>query len=245
MISGISDDANATSRPPASRGVSEATFSGTPARVSVVPVCATASRTSRSRTGTGIANASLVPAPRTLIVAVAVPAPVATTGKRYAVVILSSVASSDVVATGLSFTRNASGPASAASTCSDPLAPVPFVTATPPSNLSPGRANCGITGLATSGLVVRNVVSPLPNRASVVVATTITRHVVRSSGSVNVALASPLASVFSAPAKYASGSNLRRTRGSASSPDKPPPKPQPFSTGRVCVLSTSALRLSA
>jgi hypothetical protein len=129
--------------------------------------------------------------------------------------------------------------------CSGPVAPVPFVTERPPSKRSPGRANCGITGFATSGFVVVNVVSALPKRPSAVAETTITRHVVRSSGSVNVALASPFASVRSAPAKYASGSNVRRTRGSASSPDSPPPKPQPFSSGFPSVLSTTFARLSA
>ncbi len=220
------------------------TFTPTDALASVVPVCTTLSATSRSRTGTGIANASLVSAPCTLNVAVAVPVPLAVIGNRYAFVMRSSGASSDVVCTGLSFTKNASGPISAPSMCRFPVAPVPLVTAMPASKRSPGRANCGTTGFATRGFVVRNVVSPLPKRPSMLVPTTITRHVVRSSGSVNVAVATPFASVRSAPAKYASAWNLRRTRGSAFSPESPPPKPQPFSSGCGIVFSTSAVRLS-
>ena len=125
------------------------------------------------------------------------------------------------------------------------VTPKPLVTAMPASKRSPGRANCGTTGFATIRFVVMNVVSPLPKRPSALVPTTIARHVVTSSGSVKLTVASPFASVRSAPAKYASASNLRRTRGSAFSPDRPPPKPQPFSSGRAIVWSTIALRLSA
>ena len=154
--------------PPASRGVSRRDVHAD-ARLRVGrPGLHDGSRSRRgSRTGTGIANASPVPAPRTCTVAVAMPVPFATIGKRYAFVMLSSGVSE----------RRRRGPACRSPgtraarrarrrRAALPAAPVPLVTATPASNRSPGRANCGTTGFATSGFVVRNVVSPLPKRPS-------------------------------------------------------------------------------
>ena len=101
---------------------------------------------------------------------------------------------------------------------SEPSPPL-FVTDTPAFIVSPGRANCGMTGFAINGFVVKNVVSALPKRASVVNASAITRQVVRSSGSVNVTLAFPLASVFSAPCN-SYGLEVRANARATGSPEE-------------------------
>ena len=124
---------------------------------------------------------------------------------------------------------NAAPPLTFAFTLRSPLAPATFVTETPALNVSPGRANCGRIGSVTSGFVAMNVASPLPKRASLVSASTITRQVVRSSGSGTSTVALPAASVRTDAFQYASGKNFVRTRVLAGPAIAPPPKPKPLS----------------
>ena len=158
----------------------------------------------RSRAANGTLNASLAP-PRLALAATVLGAGVeTTTGKRNACmpVCACSVAR---CACG-SPDANASAPLSCSTKSSAPPAPVWFAIDTPRSKRSPGRANCGSSGLAISGWFDTKVASEVAKceaarsevegRSS---ATAITRQVVRSSGIVSVALALPAPSVVSTP----------------------------------------------
>ena len=116
---------------------------------------------------------------------------------------------------------------------------------TPPLKRSPRRAKRGRLGLNINGLFTRIRVSALPKRLPACT-TAITRKVLRLSGSLKLALASPLASVCRLAVHEAKNLKLlRRSMPSKAGPPPPPPRTGPFRQSCVGPARPPGCRRSA